>query len=64
MIPTVQSVADRLLAPLGWGAVITGILSIGGWLVKKFVEGITERAEDIHADIKEMRSNHLSHIES
>jgi hypothetical protein len=63
-IPTVQAVIDRLLAPLGWGALITGILSIGGWLAKKYAENQTARFDDMRSDIKEMRSNHLSHIEA
>src|SRR5438445_225841 len=64
LFPSPQSLIDRLLTPIGWGAVITGVLSVGGFLVKKFVDGITRRADDVQADIKEMRSNHLSHIEA
>jgi hypothetical protein len=64
IFPTVQSVVDKLLTPLGWGAVISGILGVSGWLVKKFIADITERADDIQADLKEVRSNHLSHIEA
>lgn len=63
-LPSVQNVVDKLLTPIGWGAVITGIFSVGGWLIKKYVENTTSRFDDMRADIKEMRSNHLSHIEA
>jgi hypothetical protein len=64
ILPSVQAVVDKLLTPIGWGAVISGILGVSGWLVKKFIADITDRADNMQADLKEVRSNHLTHIEA
>jgi hypothetical protein len=62
-LPTVQAVVERLLTPIGWGAVISGILGVSGWLVRKFIADIKEEASDMKEDLKAIRDNHLSHIE-
>jgi FixJ family two-component response regulator len=75
--PTVQQVADHLLAPLGWGSVIAFFGSSAWFLIKTkakasdFISKVSNEWSEAREDIKEAKakletatSNHLTHIEA
>lgn len=75
--PSVQSVADHLLATLGWGSVIAFFGSLAVFLIKTkskasgFLSRVSSEWKEAREDIKEAKakldtatSNHLTHIEA
>jgi formate-dependent nitrite reductase cytochrome c552 subunit len=77
MFPSVQTVVDHLLAPVGWGAVITFFGSVAWFLLKTkgkasdLISRLSNEWSEARQDIRDSKSridlavsNHLTHIEA